>query len=335
MYAKGRRDLVIQDILDDISEPELLNYYLGISKIPGVINSPLRVDNNPSFGLNTVDGIKIHYKDFATNDSGGTFDLLQEYFHLSLNDLLNKIKKDLNSGLNDRKSSIVVTTRRKGSVIHSENTLLKCKVREWKQYDIDYWEQYGISLPWLKFANIYPISHVIITNIAKNKTYTFCADKYAYAYVEFKDNVESLKIYQPYNAEYKWTNNHDSSVWDLWEQLPETGDNLIITSSKKDAVCIWENTGIPSCSLQAESYIPKQQVVEELKQRFKNVYILYDNDFTSVKNYGRILGNKLATIFNLNQIEIPDKWKSKDTSDLAKNHGREIVKEVIFNLIKQ
>ena len=52
------------------------------------------------------------------------------------------------------------------------------------------------------------------------------AEKYAYVFVEFKDNVESLKIYQPFSEFYKWRNKHDSSVWDLWEQLPETGEKF-------------------------------------------------------------------------------------------------------------
>ena len=113
-------------------------------------------------------------------------------------------------------------------------------------------------------------------------------------------------------------NKHDGSVWDLWTKLPDKGDNLIITSSRKDALCIWANTGIPSLSLQAESYLPKQHVVQQLKDRFKNVYVLYDNDFDSSENHGRELGNLMAKEFDLIQIEIPDEYKSKDTSDLYK-----------------
>ena len=42
----------------------------------------------------------------------------------------------------------------------------------------------------------------------------------------------------------------------------------------------------------------------------------------------------MANEFNLIQIEIPNEYKSKDTSDLCKNYGRQFVKEVIFELIK-
>ena len=74
-------------------------------------------------------------------------------------------------------------------------------------------------------------------------------------------------------------------------------------------------------------------VINELKSRFTDIYILYDNDFQSEENHGRIYGKHLSTLFGLKQIEIPDKYKSKDPSDLCKNYGREVVKTVILTLL--
>ena len=130
----------------------------------------------------------------------------------------------------------------------------------------------------------------------------------------------------------KWLSKHDSSVWDLWDRLPQQGDKLIITSSRKDALCIWENTGIPTVSLQGEGYIPKEHVIQQLKDRFKTIYVLYDNDFNSDINNGRIFGRTLADKFGLTQIEIPEEFQSKDTSDLCLNWGRQTVKQVINQL---
>ena len=125
---------------------------------------------------------------------------------------------------------------------------------------------------------------------------------------------------------------HDSSVWDLWSQLPPTGDKLIITSSRKDALSIWANTGIPSTGLQGEGYLPKFHVVEQLKSRFKRVFILYDNDFDKEINFGRLQGASLAELFGLEQIEIPSDLLSKDSSDLYLNHGKQIQKQIITQL---
>ena len=247
--------------------------------------------------------------------------------------MLQQIDKDLPKIPSCKNNiSITKTTLNNSSKTYNKDTNLECKVRPWKSYDFEYWEQYGISEKWLKFGDIYPISHLILTK--NGNRFSIPAEKYAYAYVERKDGNISLKIYQPYSTNFKWSNKHDGSVWDLWTKLPEKGEHLIITSSRKDALCIWENTGIPAMSLQAESYLPKQHVVQQLKDRFKYIYVLYDNDFQSDENHGKILGKMMANEFNLIQIEIPIKYRSKDTSDLCKNYGRQFVKDVIFELIK-
>lgn len=338
MFAKGESNLINVDELEKlVTQVEMLGYYFPIKHLPIVICSPLRVDRNPSFGIYPRDNGKIGYIDFKTSDSGDIYNLLGQLWGTSLNDTTSRIYSELQYMLEGKEKNLVeVMFTGEGKVKKfSNHSIIKCKVRDWKPWDIEYWEQYGISLEWLKFAKIYPISHILVTQ--KDKNYALPADKLAYVYVEFKDGVESLKIYQPYSEEYKWTSKHDASVWDLWQQLPETGEYLIINSSKKDALCIWENTGIPCCSLQAESYLPKESVMNELKRRFKHIFILYDNDYTKDKNYGEIQGKRIAETFGITQLSLPTILESKDPSDLCKNNGsqgRRIVRQTILELIR-
>lgn len=317
-------------ILKKVRGEDILAYYLGITEIPCKIQAPYRVDNKPSVGIYMGKSNKVQFIDFATKECGGVADLLSKVWNLDFKHTVERIAQDLNK---IKPSTEIKSTTGNHStpVHHITNSTIEVKFRDWKSYDLEYWESYGISLPWLKFGDVYPISHIFLTK--NGVTSTFPAEKYAYAYVERKDGNISLKIYQPFSDTKKWMNKHDASVWDLWTKLPEKGDQLIITSSRKDALCIWENTGIPSVSLQGEGYIPKEQVVQELKERFKEIFILYDNDFQSRQNHGRIFGADLAKRFNLIQLEIPDEFYSKDTSDLCKNHGRETVNRVILSLI--
>jgi hypothetical protein len=132
----------------------------------------------------------------------------------------------------------------------------------------------------------------------------------------------------------KWLSQHKQDVWDLWGQLPEKMEKLIITKSRKDALSIWANTGIPCTSLQGEGFIPKAHVVQQLRNRADKVYLFYDNDFDKEINIGREFGKKLAKQFDLIQIEVPDEYKSKDASDLFKNHGYEVQQKVIYNLVE-
>lgn len=308
MFSKGRTSITLNDILTKVSEGEILSHYLGITSIPTLINSPFRQDRHPSFGINILNGV-IYYKDFSTKESGNLYTLLGKMWNMKYDEVINKIYNDLdhiNTNISYR-----TTTYKRG--IHSTNTsILKCKIREWKDYDIKYWESYGISLPWLKYADVYPISHKIVEK--DNNTYVFGADKYAYAYVEFKEGNTTLKIYQPFNTNgYKWSNKHGSSVISLWTKIPEKGDRLCICSSLKDALCLWCNTGIPSIAPQGEGYSMSNTAITNLKQRYKNIYIIFDNDETGIKD-SKLLSEQTG----FTNIILPQGY-GKDISDIYYN----------------
>jgi len=329
--SKGSRTITLDDILDYKSEIDILDFYLGINSLPEIICSPLRGDRNPSFNIDYNDNGNIRCYDFGgENFSGGLFDLLMEMFNISFSELMNKIYDEMISG----KPLVKVdrTFTEKPTVTRSKIDNLKVKVREWRSYDLEFWGKFGISLEWLRFGDVYPISHMFITK--DNNEMCIPCDKHAYVYVEFKDNKPTYKIYQPFSERYKWINKHDKSVWDLWSKLPAKGEKLIITSSRKDALCLWENLEIPSVCLQAESYDAKVHVMNELIGRFKYIYVLYDNDFKSDKNWGRIAGKKVCDLFGFKQIEIPEIYQSKDPSDLYLNKGKEIFKMILNELIK-
>lgn len=212
-------------------------------------------------------------------------------------------------------------------------TKIQVVVRPWHDYDYEYWESYGIGKKWLKYANVSPISYKII--VKEGKKYIFPADKYAYIFPEWKDSILSLKIYQPYNTKgFKWCSKMDSSVWSLWTKIPEKGDNLIIGSSVKDCLNIGCNLHIPAICMQGEGYMPKPQVIEELKSRYKKITVFYDNDFGKEKNSGREDSIKLAEMYNLERVEIPEEYGAKDPSDLYKKYGKEKYLEIMNEILK-
>ena len=327
MVSKGTDTISIDDVRRITTDYEVVNKYLGISVVPSNINSILREDKNPSLCIFPYKD-SLFFKDFGTNQSGNIYQLLSLYWNIPLNQVYRKIVTDFNSNnkLSCCKKSSKTIIKRKS------NINIKVKIRNWKPWDIEYWSSYGISLKWLEYCDIYPISHIFLIH-QNGEQLIISADKYAYVYIERKDNKVSLKIYQPYSTNFKWMSKHDASVWDLWTKIPEKGDKLIITSSRKDALCLWANTGIPSLSLQGEGYVPKEKVINQLKERYSKIYVFYDNDFENKVNNGRNYGRILAEKFNLQQIEIPTEYKSKDPSDLYKNWGKEVFLNVINQLI--
>ena len=302
---------------DKVSEADVLGFYFGINSIPCNIVSPFRNDNNPSLAFYSPDGHKINYIDFGDPKERGSFmTFFMKLWHLDYNATIDKIVKEVvmnNKKVTCKESSLksLKHIRMRGKVS------LRCKIREWKDYDIEYWESYGISLEWLKWAEVYPISHKFI--IVDDKEMVFRADKYAYTFVERKDGRITYKFYQPFNKKgYKWQNNHDKSVLGLWTKMPDKGNAVCICSSVKDALCLMANIHIPCICLQGEGYPISKTAEKVLKQRFKNIYICLDNDTAGLED-----ANKLAESTGFTNIIIPQFEGGKDISDYYKLHGKE------------
>ena len=310
MISKGRKSEEYIDI-SHIREADIAAYYLGVKSIPCLIASPLRQDRKPSFSLFSNNGEEVGFIDYSTREHGSIIDLLMRMWNCNFIEAKKRIANDMgDANLN--------TSIGKGSyasripVRTSSGIDLQCRVREWRDYDIEYWNSYGIPLEWLKYADVYPISHKIV--IKDDISYAFGADKYAYAYVEFKEERTTIKIYQPFNTKgFKWANRHDRSVISLWTKVPSKGDRVCICSSLKDALCLWANTGIPALAIQGEGYGMSNTAVSELKKRFKKVYICLDNDEPGKKD-----AVHLASKTGFTNVVLPQFEGGKDISDLYK-----------------
>ena len=310
MISKGRKSEEYIDI-SHIREADIAAYYLGVKSIPCLIASPLRQDNRPSFSLFSNNGEEVGFIDYSTREHGSIIDLLMRMWNCNFVEAKKRIANDMG----DAKLNISIG---KGSYssripVRTNSGLdLQCRVREWRDYDLEYWGSYGISLEWLKYADVYPISHKIV--IKDDISYAFGADKYAYAYVEFKEGRTTLKIYQPFNKNgFKWANRHDRSVISLWTKVPSEGERVCICSSLKDALCLWANTGIPALAIQGEGYGMSDTAVSELKRRFKKVYICLDNDKAGLED-----AELLASKTGFTNVVLPQFEGGKDISDMYK-----------------
>ena len=326
------------DILDCITDSQIFSYYLGgIPKRP--ISSPLREDKVPSFSLFYSDKHdRIFFKDFATGETGDAFVFVMRLLgYDKITDTFIRIAKDF--GLDQFETKTVHSRRQLQSFVNDDNkgkirkdrVDIKVKVRPWNIKDKKYWgDKYGFTKAQLEHLGIFPISHYFMNSYCRK------ADELAYAFLEEKDGLQTFKIYQPLNKEWKWINNNDFSTWELWTQLPATGKKLIITSSRKDAGVIktlYPSHLLTSCALQSEKVNPKESVMDELKGRFDEIYVLYDNDYDKEKNWGMIAGEKICEQFNLIQLEIPESTGTKDISDFRDKYGREKTKELIKQMI--
>ena len=329
-----------EGILCYIQDLDIYRYYIGKDiDLAKNIKSPLRDDDeNPSFGFFVGSSNEICFNDFGKT-TGDFVKFVELYFGLTYFEALSKIVIDFNLTPHFIYKQVFKTSKdynpkklksRERFLSTANKKTLGKRARAYNAQDILFWEQFGISKTTLLHYKVEPIDMIFFDG------HPIKADKFAYAFNEFKDNKRTIKIYQPYSKNYKWLNNHNDSVWQGWSQLPKQGQELIITSSLKDAMSIVDVLNIPSVALQAEGVMPKKKVIEELKQRFLRIIVFYDNDFDKEKdnNIGQIQSEKLAKEFDLIQYCIPDRYQSKDFSDLIKNHGRNEAKEIFETCIE-
>ena len=320
IVGKTSSSISVSELFEKYSEVQILTtVFPEITSIPCKISSPFRTDSNPSFGIYLDKDKHIRYKDFGESETkGGLLDLLCKKWNCSFRLVFDKILEvmqhsEKDTSLSVKSKQIKVLTRKETS----ELTKIQVAVRPWRDYDYQYWESYGIGKQWLKYAEVYPISHKIITKkdkeTGKSNKYIFPADKHAYCFAERKDGNLSIKIYQPFNKKYKWCMKMDSSVISLWTKVPEYGDRLIICSSLKDALCVSCQLHIPAIAPQGEGYGISQTAVNELKRRYKKVFICYDVDAPGIED-----AKKLSKQTGFPYI-VPDLKGKKDFSDYFKS----------------
>lgn len=293
-------------------------------------SSPFRNDKNPSFIIYE----KGFFVDFATGEKGNAITFVMKLNKVNFNDALLIIIKDfaLTSEFNFFESPF--TSRKadfnnpRSSVSVSGNVDINVTKRSFNKNDEKYWSQYNLTEKDLRFANIIPISHFFIG------LKMFIAETLSYAFMERKDGQITIKIYQPKSSCLKWINNNNGSVWELWEQLPSKAETAIITSSRKDALCVIKNLSIASTAFQSETTTPKESVMNEVLNRFDFVYLLMDNDFDKETNWGQNAAQKLIRRFsNVINIVIPKETGCKDFSDLCSRYGHQEASEILMKVI--
>lgn len=315
VIGKTSNSISKNEIFSKFTEEQVLaTVFPEIKSLPYKMCSPLREDRNPSFSIYMTDNKHICYKDFGTNERGSLVDLLCRYWNCTFNQCLNKICSLMitDEDINIKPKQIKILTRKEAE----QHTKIQVAVRPWRDYDYEYWRSYGIEPKWLHYAEIYPISHKIVTkdDSGNVRKYIFPADKYAYVFVERKEGNLSLKIYQPYNTKgYKWCSKMDGSVIGLWTKIPEKGDRVVICSSMKDALCLSCQCHIPTLCLQGEGYGISTTAANELRRRFNKVFICFDTDKAGIEDSTKL--SEKTGFINV----VPNLGECKDLSDYYKS----------------
>jgi len=317
------------EILKYITELQILERYcINYKSSDSSFKSEFYNDSNPSCRIQiSANGIP-YYKDYGNGDYFLAFDYVSKKYGSNYHETCNIIATDF--GL--KKTNLNVTPQLLLS--NDAPKLIKAKsniqviVKPFSLIDYEYWMQFGISLQTLQFFNVKACSHVYLNKGDKHYVFEYKNSNPLYSYKFFKNDTEYLKIYNPYSItkEGKWLSNVGSDCLQGYDQLPNTGDLLILTKSLKDVLCLYEMK-YDSVAVQAETNDLSKKSYEELSKRFTTIISLYDND-----EAGRNGAQKLLDKYNILPIFIPESTGCKDISDLHKKIGKEKTKRILQKL---
>lgn len=320
MYDKEKAklsDITLDWILSRVTEYDIYAHYLGQFKVGMIYNSPFRKDKNPSFGIFYSKRTKqLLFKDHGTGDCGNVIKFVSLYTGITnyndiLLDIVDKLKITSNTKLVSSKQYIAST-----------ETVIGIVRQDFTAEDINYWSQFNICINTLKKFNVNSIKYYLCNGIVKG---IYKKENPMYAYKVYNN----FKIYRPLADKYtKWRNNLGQYDIQGFKQLPKTDNLLIITKSLKDVMCLYE-MGISAISPASESTFIPNDVLDNLKKRFKHILICFDRDTAGIK-YLR----KISLKTGLKPLLVHKKWKAKDISDAIKLNGFENIKNWLYETIK-
>jgi 5S rRNA maturation endonuclease (ribonuclease M5) len=318
--------LNLEGILKHTTEYDIYAYYLGSKfEVGKIMSSPFRQDLKPSFGIfKSSTSNALLWKDQATGQTGNVITFVRQLQDLYHNKQAIKLiwEEVVNGNISVSKLGRVITDQ-----YESVKTVISVKRRNFTDTDDLYWNKYEIYRHTLRKFNVYPISYFWVNDTLQSIVYT--KDSPMYAYKIFN----KFKIYRPLSIfkKDKWRTNCSSIDLQGYEQLPESGDLLIITKSLKDVMVLYE-LGYNAVALQSENDYLHKGILTDLSNRFKRIIVFFDND-----NPGLEASNKLCSKYGLDSIHIDSSYlefyKIKDISDYIEQFHRITTIELMNTLI--
>jgi DNA primase len=266
--------------------------------------------------------MKTKWKDFATGEIGDVFDMLMKMFNTDMYGALCVINDRMKLGLGYGRKAVVSEVEKMQRVYAKKaKVLIQIEPKEYSDFELEYWAQFGITKETLAFNNVYSCDRVFmnrrLVNVSRPNDPTF-----AYHF----PNSDNIKIYKPLNKEFKWFGNVEAKDIYGYKSFKEHG-HLIITSSGKDVMTLQE-LGYMAVAPQGEGNHFSGNL-EEMIRLSKQVFLFYDND-----KAGKTNSQTKAEQYGAHQIFTPT-IDEKDPSDFVRTYGKEALKTYVDDAIIQ
>ena len=319
-------------LLSQNSEETYMSYYLGVPIKKGLFKSPLRKDNHNTCSFFRGNSGNLYFKDFATGQCLTFEGVVMAKYNCTYHNALKIIAKDFGYIQNANIKKQEVSEIKIQPKFESEKeTFIQVEIKDFSESELKWWNSFGISEQTLKKYKVYSVKTVFINGKIYAQS-TQHSPIYGY-YFGKKENIEQWRIYIPKRKEFRFIGNVSTKTIQGYKQLPEKGKLLVITKSMKDSMLL-SSLGIPAVAPNSETQFVSEKMLNEFRERFKNIVLLYDSDKTGVKFMNKIRKQHHDLIICM----IPRKYEAKDISDFYQKYGKnktiEGIKEYI-NYLKR
>lgn len=306
----------VQRIYDLVGQEAIMSTYCYPVVIGKRYVNPFRDDRNASCFYKWTSKGNLYFVDYATEQVYfSALDIAQLKTGYGFPDILYKIESDfqLNSLTMDELRSLRLAEKPPVEVTPSD---IKTTVTYFKTTDFKYWHQFGVTPEILDFYEVRKVDKAWING----KLWYIKNDiDPCYRYTE----KGKTKLYRPLaSKKNKFRSNFFGGILEGWNQLPPTGDELIVTKGRKDCMTLY-GCGVNAVAVRSENTPISQNAFNLLKDRFKRIRLWYDND-----EAGQIGCRKMAEMYGLECI-IHSKDLPKDPSDIYKEMGKQAILDII------
>lgn len=363
--------LTKQFILSKVSQVTIFSTYLNLSDklvqycidTGELICSPIRDDIHPTCGFKYDNKGKLKFKDFAGYFWGDCFDIVayvmsviykKPYDISNKNDFIKVLRhitftfKDIFYG-QEKDINLVNEINTAIVNIKHQKQVIELVVRNWNEYDKEYWDKIGVPLHFLNINFIYPVEQYYINRkINPEPKYFYNINDPCYGYLLGKDRsgIYNIKLYFP-NRKKSVTRfitncNHLEGIYNLDKN---NYDIIVITKSTKDRVSIGATllkmsslygelnvSSIGVINIPHETYRLRQNEFDWLNGKLNEngkIVSLMDNDFA-----GKHEAIWLRNNYNIIPLLIPKEYNSKDFAELIYNNDIKDVTNLIIKSIK-
>lgn len=311
-------------ILSRYSEEQIMSYYLHVPVKKGLFRSPLRRDKNVTCSFFRNKSGTLIFKDFATNDYLDCWNVVMKQYGCTYWEALRIIANDfgLIKSTIPKNPGKIVTNYVK--IEDKEMSKVQVEIQDFTELELKWWKKYGITLDILKKFNVYSCKHVFLNDqlVATSQQHCPIFGYYGGKY----QGMELWRCYFPRRTSFRFLGNWPTKKIQGYEQLPKKGKLLVITKAMKDVLVLY-SLGIPAIAPNSETQFISESVLNDLKNRFEHIVVLFDNDKTGISFMNKIKKEHPELVYTW----IPRKYEAKDISDYYKLNG----KNKTLNLIKE